>query len=187
MIMTRPTLESSKASATPREIPYQKHCISAPSAMFTVIVPPLQNPCYRPQRSSPLSPRNQNLIPQMPSRPHSTTSKASTSFAQRCLKSNPLHRVQEKKGNTKDKRRDVFFNKVAREREDRKWESRGEALLRMDYLSERRKWEETLRKSAPRYDASEEEDKLMGEDRPDEGENSRGGQFHAVTGLSFAD
>lgn len=43
----------------------------------------------------------------------------------------------------------MFLQKVSRERDDQRFEERGEQLLRLDWKSERRRWETEKAKSAP--------------------------------------
>ncbi|KAK2757229.1 hypothetical protein FQN54_004743 [Arachnomyces sp. PD_36] len=52
-----------------------------------------------------------------------------------------------------DKRRDVFLNRVKRDRDEGRFESRSEQILRMDYLAQRRRYEEAMKKSAPNLEA----------------------------------
>ena len=83
---------------------------------------------HMPSRPSPLSERSANATPHpfqfsMPM-PAQTDQKSLTAL-QRAYKPNPV--VQTRDAATK-RRRDMFFKRVQRDREDKKWEARGEQV-----------------------------------------------------------
>ncbi|KAK4992441.1 hypothetical protein LTR50_001200 [Elasticomyces elasticus] len=53
----------------------------------------------------------------------------------------------------RDKRRDLFLKKVQEGREDRRWDARGDQILRLDYVSQQRRWEAEQARSAPTLSA----------------------------------
>ncbi|KAF3044828.1 hypothetical protein E8E12_010976 [Didymella heteroderae] len=112
---------------------------------------------HAPIRSSPLRERSVNagagffdfnVMPQQ-----SDKQSQQSQHSQRAYKANPL--VQTRDAATK-RRRDMFFKRVQNNREDKKWESRGEQLQQLDFVSERKRWESKKAQEAP----PEEEDKF---------------------------
>ncbi|KAF1928649.1 uncharacterized protein M421DRAFT_151462 [Didymella exigua CBS 183.55] len=65
---------------------------------------------------------------------------------QRAYKANPV--VQMRDATTK-RRRELFLKRVQNNREDKKWESRGEQLQQLDFVSERKRWESKKAQEAP--------------------------------------
>ena len=83
---------------------------------------------YMPSRPSPLSPRSANAAP----RPFAFSMASSAqdekknwAAPQRAYKPNPV--VQTRDAATK-RRRDMFFKRVQKGREDKKWDARGEQV-----------------------------------------------------------
>ncbi|KAH7389367.1 hypothetical protein DE146DRAFT_161156 [Phaeosphaeria sp. MPI-PUGE-AT-0046c] len=112
---------------------------------------------YTPPRSSPLSERSANVAPRLFDFNMSSPSNDKKSpTPQRAYKPNPL--VQTRDAATK-RRRDMFFKRVQNGREDKKWESRGEQIQQLDYVSERKRWEaEKARQAPPEVDEMIEDD-----------------------------
>ncbi|MCJ1390064.1 hypothetical protein MMC18_002922 [Xylographa bjoerkii] len=65
------------------------------------------------------------------------------------------------------KRRDQFFKKVQQNGEDRRWEVRGEQILRTDYLSRQKQWEEEQARRARDLAAEPEDEEMEAGDAPD--------------------
>lgn len=49
----------------------------------------------------------------------------------------------------KDRRKSLFRDKIRKQRDDARFEGRGDQVLRMDFVQERREWEERLARRAP--------------------------------------
>ncbi|KAF2692188.1 hypothetical protein K458DRAFT_240106, partial [Lentithecium fluviatile CBS 122367] len=118
---------------------------------------------YTPSRPSPLSERSANALP------HAFTFSMASSMQdekklvtapQRAYKPNPV--VLTRDAATK-RRRDMFFKRVQREREDKKWDSRGEQIQRLDYFSDHKRWEAEKAREAPQV-----EDYIIEEEVADE-------------------
>ncbi|KAF1960168.1 hypothetical protein CC80DRAFT_438751 [Byssothecium circinans] len=103
---------------------------------------------FMPSRPSPLSERHANAAP----RPFTFTMASSSNekravpVSQRAYKPNPL--VQSRDA-AAQKRRDMFFRKVQKGRDDKKWDARGEQIQRLDYISEHKRWEAEKARQAP--------------------------------------
>jgi len=67
-------------------------------------------------------------------------------MGQRAFKPNPM--MQTRDAATK-RRRDMFFKRVQNKRDDKKWESRGEQIQQLDFVSERKRWEAEKARQAP--------------------------------------
>lgn len=76
----------------------------------------------------------------------SQQSEKDPSQSQRVYKANPM--LQTRDAATR-RRRDMFFKRVQNNREDKKWESRGEQLQQLDFVSERKRWEDKKAQEAP--------------------------------------
>ena len=76
----------------------------------------------------------------------------------------------------KARRSTLFLDKVRQKREDLRFETRGEQALRMDFVRERRAWEERLKRRAPSVEI-EADDILM--DEADQDVDARGGRVGA--------
>jgi len=86
------------------------------------------NHIYMPSRPSPLAERSANALPNTFTFSMATPipdGKKPVVAPQRAFKPNPV--VQTRDAATK-RRRDMFFKRVQRERDDRKWDSRGEQV-----------------------------------------------------------
>ncbi|EMD96618.1 hypothetical protein COCC4DRAFT_65272 [Bipolaris maydis ATCC 48331] len=101
---------------------------------------------YTPPRSSPLSERSGNVQPQIFDFTMSSPIKEQSATSQRAFKSNPV--MQTRDAATK-RRRDMFFKRVQNNREDKKWESRGEQIQQLDFVTERKRWEAEKARQAP--------------------------------------
>ncbi|KAL2014277.1 hypothetical protein VTN00DRAFT_1802 [Thermoascus crustaceus] len=77
---------------------------------------------------------------------HTTATKPSP-YAQRYASkiSNPLRNISPV---SREKRRDIFLNRVKRDREAGKFEARGEQLMMMEYVAEQKQWNEAMRRDA---------------------------------------
>ncbi|MCJ1431986.1 hypothetical protein MMC27_001342 [Xylographa pallens] len=71
------------------------------------------------------------------------------------------------KDNENVKRRDQFFKKVRQNGEDRRWEVRGEQILRTDFLSRQKQWEEEQARRARELAAGPEDEDMEARDVPD--------------------
>lgn len=80
---------------------------------------------YTPPRSSPLSERSGNVQPRIFDFTMSSPIKEQTAAPHRTFKPNPV--MQTRDAATK-RRRDMFFKRVQNNRDDKKWESRGEQV-----------------------------------------------------------
>ncbi|KAF2872403.1 hypothetical protein BDV95DRAFT_606019 [Massariosphaeria phaeospora] len=64
----------------------------------------------------------------------------------RAYKPNPI--VQTRDVATQ-RRRDMFFRKVQNDRDNKKWQARGDQLQRLDYISDQKRWEAEKARQAP--------------------------------------
>jgi hypothetical protein len=94
--------------------------------------PMLRYSAYTPPRSSPLSERSINAAPRLFDFSMASPSEKKTATPQRAYKPNPV--MQTRDAATK-RRRDMFFKRVQINRDDRKWEARGEQV-RVTYSRE---------------------------------------------------
>jgi hypothetical protein len=99
---------------------------SYPFDMMLSASPLYHHTLYSPTRPSPLAERPSNVPPRasmfaMTSRPPSEKQ----AIPQRSYKPNPV--VQTREAATQ-RRRDMFFRRVQKERDDKKWQSRGEQV-----------------------------------------------------------
>jgi hypothetical protein len=101
---------------------------------------------YTPPRSSPLSERSFNATTPSFNFAMSSPSEKKPATPQRAFKPNPV--MQTRDAATK-RRRDMFFARVQNNREDKKWEARGEQIQQLDFVSERKRWEALKARQAP--------------------------------------
>ncbi|OJJ51624.1 hypothetical protein ASPZODRAFT_127733 [Penicilliopsis zonata CBS 506.65] len=115
----------------------------------------------------------------------SSRSKSSPSFAHRYAEqiSNPLNNISRNtrtgrqcasssssssaSPSARDKRREIFLNRVRQDRTADRFEARGEQIMRMEYMAEQRQWGESMRRYADRYGRlleEEEEEEVTSED-----------------------
>ena len=82
---------------------------------------------FMPPRPSPLSERSANAVPRafQFSMPTPAQSEQKSMTPQRAYKPNPI--IQTRDAATK-RRRDMFFNRVQKGRDDKKWDARGEQV-----------------------------------------------------------
>ncbi|KAI9710218.1 MAG: hypothetical protein M1812_007490 [Candelaria pacifica] len=108
---------------------------------------------YTPQRSFPLSMRDANAHPQSSTytNPKSTSLAVAvnTPFSQRSIRSNPLIAQTREKDNRRTQQRSLFLKRVRQDGEERKWQSRSEELLRLDFVSMEKRWRADLARVAP--------------------------------------
>ncbi|KAF2013684.1 hypothetical protein BU24DRAFT_452525 [Aaosphaeria arxii CBS 175.79] len=102
---------------------------------------------YTPLRPSPLAERPANVLSRpftftMPAQPDKT----SASVPKRTHKPNP---VIQSRDVASQRRRDMFFKRVQKDREDRRWEARGDQIQRLDFISDQKKWEAAKARQAP--------------------------------------
>ncbi|KAF2002689.1 hypothetical protein P154DRAFT_520803 [Amniculicola lignicola CBS 123094] len=117
--------------------------------MFLTAQPFYPSTYFTPTRPSPLSDRSANVLSRpfsfnMASQPSSNEKKVPV--PQRAYKPNPVMRGADA---VKQTRRDMFFRKVQREREEKKWGSRGDQLQRLDFISDQKRWEARKERQAP--------------------------------------
>lgn len=83
-------------------------------------------------------------------------------YAKRPIKQNPFtQRAKDpnSRESARETRRKLFLQQVAQKRDDRQFEERGDQLLRLDWRSERRRWEDQQARNAPAWsDQVDEED-----------------------------
>ncbi|KAF2809671.1 uncharacterized protein BDZ99DRAFT_463445 [Mytilinidion resinicola] len=104
---------------------------------------------YTPSRPSPLSSLPPNACQRSFGRPvmmERFGSNKDIPFSKRAIKANPVVQTRDA---VKERRRDMFFKKVQQDRDDRRWASRGEQLLRLDFVAEQKRWEAEKAKEAP--------------------------------------
>ncbi|KAL1612248.1 hypothetical protein SLS60_000472 [Paraconiothyrium brasiliense] len=107
---------------------------------------------YMPPRPSPLSERSLNAVPRpfQFSMPLPAQDEKKPLVPQRAYKPNPI--IQTRDAATK-RRRDMFFKRVQKGRDDKKWDARGDQIQRLDHISEQRRWEAEKARQAPQiYD-----------------------------------
>lgn len=111
-----------------------------------------------------------------PAEPNQSTRRPTT-YGQRYISriSNPLSNIFRSGSSPSSsfsvrntKRRDAFLNRVKRNRDDERFEARGEQLMMMEYLSEEKKWKAAMQKDADKlfqqyskYGAEEEQEGTM--------------------------
>jgi hypothetical protein len=104
------------------------------------------------------------------SSPSSTTSNAAAGalpfqFQKRSRSQSPQASLAKSNAAAKACRTTVFLDKVRQRRDDSRFETRGEQALRLEFVRERRAWEERLRSRAPLFDVEPDDDRMM--DEPD--------------------
>ncbi|MCJ1296411.1 hypothetical protein MMC34_007977 [Xylographa carneopallida] len=92
---------------------------------------------------------------------NSTSDACKSSFPKRQSKYATLAR---NKDTQSVKRRDQFFKKVKQNGEDRRWEVRGEQILRIDFLSRQKQWEEEQAHRARELAAGPEDEDMEARD-----------------------
>lgn len=77
------------------------------------------------------------------------------------------HPLLERRENEADRRRHLFLNRVKEAGEDKRWQIRGDQILRKDFISQKKQWEEELARNAPEGPVAPEEDEseAHGDDR----------------------
>ncbi|KAF2117657.1 hypothetical protein BDV96DRAFT_644008 [Lophiotrema nucula] len=111
------------------------------SKMMLATYPQYQQPSFTPSRPSPLSPlsdRHVNALPQFSFRMGAQSQEEKKPVPQRAFKPNP---VMQNRDQVTRRRRDMFFKRVQQDRDDKKWEARGDQIQRLDFVSEQKKWE----------------------------------------------
>ncbi|KKZ65375.1 hypothetical protein EMCG_08794 [[Emmonsia] crescens] len=146
--------------------------------MFTTSVQPapftnLFSLTPQPRHPSPLAPRHANLAishpvttmshskPQSQTIEHANTQEKTTtpspslpkqSYADRYARQirNPAAQIARQNG-SREKRRDMFLNRVKRDRDEGRFEARGEQVQRINYLAQQRRYQEAIARSAPDF------------------------------------
>ncbi|EME84205.1 uncharacterized protein MYCFIDRAFT_210814 [Pseudocercospora fijiensis CIRAD86] len=146
------------------------------------IAPSSSPNCYAPTHPSPLSPLSANIYGRprhmsntttnapeksalnqgesqtresKPSAPiFQSTSAPRTPFSQRPIKRAPTSNPD----TFKDKRRSNFLRKVSNQREERRYEARGEDFMRLDFMQRQRAWEAEQEKEANLVASSQKEE-----------------------------
>ncbi|ORY08956.1 hypothetical protein BCR34DRAFT_626032 [Clohesyomyces aquaticus] len=133
---------------------------------------PFYNPnLYTPTRSSPLSERSANAVPRtfsfnMATKPQSEKKP----IPQRAYKPNPV--IQSRTGDAgRERRRELFFRKVQKGREEKKWEVRGDQIQRLDFISSQKRWEAEKSRQAPQLDSDCIDEEFFGETTRDAAES----------------
>ncbi|TKA65502.1 hypothetical protein B0A49_05716 [Cryomyces minteri] len=136
--------------------------MAATSAMSFNVAPLNYTPhSYAPAIPSPLSPRR--------SRPHqispSNTSNppSPVAFSKRPIRANPALQSRDV---VKERRRDLFLKKVQQGRDNRKWEARGDQMMRLDFMSRQKRWEAEQARHAPLLSDPPEDDDMDEYDAP---------------------
>jgi hypothetical protein len=80
-------------------------------------------------------------------------------------------------GRAAAKQREIFLNKVKRDRDNGRFAARGESVMMMEYLSEQRQWDERMRRNAQKYQLAEGEAEDQNEDELDVGEETDPEQY----------
>ncbi|KAF1988116.1 hypothetical protein K402DRAFT_453278 [Aulographum hederae CBS 113979] len=119
---------------------------------------------FLPARPSPLSPRSANAV----FKPALFMSKPSNQsrdvpFSKRAAKTASTLRPQSR-DETRERRRNMFMKKVQQGREDSRWASRGDQILRSDYVQQLRRWEAEQDQRAPSFFEPPEEDEDENDD-----------------------
>ncbi|KAK4496550.1 hypothetical protein PRZ48_012530 [Zasmidium cellare] len=109
--------------------------------------------------TSPQGQVQEQTKPQFTFSSNTTSTQASkVPFSQRSIKRAPAPRQDE----LKDRRRNAFLRKVQNDRDERRYESRGEDIMRLEFVRRRREYEDELARNAPSPSAEEEEAELPG-------------------------
>lgn len=123
------------------------------SAYYTPLMPHYS--AYTPSRSSPLSERSANIAPPVFDFSMGSPSERKSKTPQRTFKANP---VMQKRDATTKRRRDMFFRRVQTGRDDKIWETRGEQIQQLDFVSDRKRWEAEKARQAPPAEQDIDED-----------------------------
>ncbi|KAL8826907.1 MAG: hypothetical protein Q9191_003510 [Dirinaria sp. TL-2023a] len=73
-------------------------------------------------------------------------------------KSARKHPMLERRENASVRRRNFFLNRVKEAGEDKRWQVRGDQMLRKDFISQKKQWEEEMARNAPEGLETPEED-----------------------------
>ncbi|EGE79894.1 hypothetical protein BDBG_03147 [Blastomyces gilchristii SLH14081] len=129
----------------------------------------------QPHNPSPLAPRHANLTssqapttmpmshskPQSPRIEHkhthkqekSTTTRATSPkqsyYADRYANNSPKAQLARQKASREQQRRDIFLNRVKRDRDEGRFDARSEQIQRINYLAQQRRYQEAIARSAP--------------------------------------
>ena len=82
------------------------------------------------------------------------------SFEQRARSSSPAAKISKHATDSREKRKSRFLDRIRSRREDKRDDRMGDQILRMDYVKERREWEEQMAQQATEVD----EDVVMEEE-----------------------
>ncbi|KAF7506199.1 hypothetical protein GJ744_012179 [Endocarpon pusillum] len=115
----------------------------------------------------------------MPS--NANTKISSSTFASRSRASTPTATLTAHTAAAKDRRRWLFRDRIRKQRDDARFEGRGDQVLHMDFVKERREWEERLKRRAPATAVAEE---LDGDDDSMEGMDELGIEAGGIVPLT---
>ncbi|KAI7551433.1 hypothetical protein KC331_g2556 [Hortaea werneckii] len=111
---------------------------------------------FRPHVPSPLSPRSTNIYGRRPDiffMNEEAVNREERKLQPGRFTTQPKREVRKakvpKQDELKEKRRHMFLRKVKEGREDKRWESRGEDIMRLDFMQRQRAWEAEQAREAP--------------------------------------
>ncbi|KAI6821624.1 hypothetical protein KC332_g10105 [Hortaea werneckii] len=111
---------------------------------------------FRPHVPSPLSPRSTNIYGRRPDiffMNEEAVNREERNTQPAKFTTQPKREVRKakvpKQDELKEKRRHMFLRKVKEGREDKRWESRGEDIMRLDFMQRQRAWEAEQAREAP--------------------------------------
>ncbi|KAI6801940.1 hypothetical protein KC332_g15776 [Hortaea werneckii] len=111
---------------------------------------------FRPHVPSPLSPRSNNIYGRRSDiffMNEEAVDREERKLQPANFTTQPKREVRKakvpKQDELKEKRRHMFLRKVKEGREDKRWESRGEDIMRLDFMQRQRAWEAELAREAP--------------------------------------
>ncbi|KAI7186057.1 hypothetical protein KC363_g6791 [Hortaea werneckii] len=111
---------------------------------------------FRPRVPSPLSPRSTNIYGRRSDiffMNEEAVDREERKLQPAKFTTQPKREVRKakvpKQDELKEKRRHMFLRKVKEGREDKRWESRGEDIMRLDFMQRQRAWEAELAREAP--------------------------------------
>ncbi|EON62813.1 hypothetical protein W97_02038 [Coniosporium apollinis CBS 100218] len=84
---------------------------------------------------------------------HSDTNKP-IPYSKRAIKAVP---IPQGRSATQERRRDLFLKKVQQDRDEKRWEARGDQIMKLDFVAERRRWEAEQARAAPNPDEPSED------------------------------
>ncbi|PPJ60419.1 hypothetical protein CBER1_11483 [Cercospora berteroae] len=122
-----PDAKNNNSSSTKKESRYSENNVAPSSPSFLSSIP----------RSEASKPQPTNFSASITTPPTTTTK---LPFSQRSIKRNPLQQASSS-STLQTARRNNYLRKISSQRDDKRFESRGEDLMRLDFLSRQRAWE----------------------------------------------